>query len=145
MAEHCWARHCLFGVGRQRRGRGAEVSAGGGDMTSKLEPVTRGGAGDVEPSTTIAGPACALARVTRFSFAIRYATTEKARAKRAAAVADHLDGVPGAVVTDEWADGKLLRLTVHVWPPLRADTATRVAEGCPEYVPDTVHVSVPAR
>ena len=43
-------------------------------MTSKLEPVTRGGAGDVEPSTTIAGPACALARVTRFGFAIKYAT-----------------------------------------------------------------------
>ena len=114
-------------------------------MTSKLEPVTRGGAGDVETSTTIAGPACALARVTRFGFAIKYATSQSTRAKRVAAVADHLDGVPGAVVTDEWADGKLLRLTVHVWPPLRADTATRVAEGCPEYVPDTVHVSVPAR
>jgi hypothetical protein len=55
-------------------------------------------------------------------------------------VADHLDGVRGAVVTDEWADGKLLRLTIHVWPPLRADAATRVAEGCPEYAPDTVLV-----
>ena len=109
-------------------------------MTSKLEPVTRGGAGDVETSTTIAGPACALALVTRFSFAIRYATNNSTRAKRAAAVADHLEDVPGAVVTDEWVDGKLLRLTIHVWPPLRADAATRVAEGCPEYVPDTVLV-----
>lgn len=114
-------------------------------MTSEPNRVTRGGAGDVEPSTTIAGPACALARVTRFGFAIKYATNPSTRAKRAAAVADHLDGVPGAVVTDEWADGKLLRLTIHVWPPLRADTATRVAEGCPEYAVDTVHVSVPAR
>ncbi len=94
----------------------------------------------MEPSTTIAGPACALARVTRFSFAIRYATNTSTRAKRAAAVADHLDSVRGAVVTDEWADGKLLRLTIYVWPPLRADAATRVAEGCPEYVPDTVLV-----
>ena len=114
-------------------------------MKNELEPVTRGGAGDVEPSTTIAGPACALARVTRFSFAIRYATTEKARAKRAAAVAEHLEGVPGAVVTDEWADGKLVWLTIHAWPPLRADAATRVAESCPEYVPDSVQVTVPVR
>jgi hypothetical protein len=114
-------------------------------MTSNPEPVTRGGAGDVEPSTTIAGPACALALVNRFSFAIRHATTVKARAKRAAAVAEHLEGVPGAVVTDEWADGRLLWLTIHAWPPLRADAATRVAEGCPEYVPDSVQVTVPAR
>jgi len=114
-------------------------------MTSKLEPVTRGGAGGVEPSTTIAGPACALARVSRFSFAIRYATTEKARASRAAAVAEHLEEVPGAVVTDEWVDGKVLWLTVYVWPPLRADAATRVAAGCPEYVPDSVQVTVPVR
>jgi hypothetical protein len=109
-------------------------------MIVSHNPGQRGGAGDVEPSTTIAGPACALARITRFSFAIRYATTTSTRSKRAAAVADHLDAVRGAVVTDERADGKLLRLTVHVWPPLRADAATRVAEGCPEYVPDTVLV-----
>jgi len=109
-------------------------------MIVSHNPGQRGGAGDVETSTTIAGPACALALVTRFSFAIRYATTTSTRAKRAAAVADHLDSVPGAVVSDEWADGKLLRLTVHVWPPLRADAATRVAECCPEYVPDTVLV-----
>jgi len=64
------------------------------------DPGQRGGAGDVEPSTTIAGPACALARITRFSFAIRYATTTSSRAKRAAAVAEHLDAVLGAVVTE---------------------------------------------
>ena len=109
------------------------------------DPGQRGGAGDVEPSTTIAGPACALARITRFSFAIRYATTTSTRAKRAAAVADHLDAVPGAVVTDEWPDGKVLWLTIHAWPPLRADAATRVAEGCPEYAPDSVQVTVPVR
>ena len=106
-------------------------------MTIKLEPVTRGGAGDVETSTTTAGPACGCRLVTRFTFAIRWAKSRGARAKRAAAVAEHLEGVPGAVVVVERAEGALLWLTVAVWPPLRADEAERVAEGCPEGVVGT--------
>jgi hypothetical protein len=44
---------------------------------------------------------------------------------------------PSAVVVEERADGARLHLTVAVWPPLRADEAERVAEGCPESVAGT--------
>jgi hypothetical protein len=103
-------------------------------MQSTLEPVTRGGAGGSSRLTsgTTAGPACAHQRVTRFTFAIRWAKSRAARAKRAAAVAEHLEEVPGAVVVEERAEGARLWLTVAVWPPLRADDAERVAEGCPD-------------
>jgi hypothetical protein len=45
-------------------------------------------------------------------------------------VAEHLEEVPGAVVIEEQCEGAMLHLTVAVWPPLRADEAERVAEGC---------------
>jgi hypothetical protein len=45
-------------------------------------------------------------------------------------VAEHLEEVPGAVVIEEQREGARLWLTVAVWPPLRADEAERVAEGC---------------
>jgi len=108
-------------------------------MQSTLEPVQRGGAGGVSRLTsgTTAGPACAHQRVTRFTFAIRWAKSRAARAKRAAAVAEHLEEVPGAVVVEERAEGAMLWLTVAVWPPLQVDEAERVAEGCPEGVAGT--------
>lgn len=113
-------------------------------VMTTTNPGQRGGAGVVDrTSTTDAGPACALERVTRITFAIRLAKTPATKAKRAAAVADHLDAVPGAVVTDEQADGERLWLTVRVWPPLRAGQAMRVAEGCPEYVKGTFAVAGP--
>lgn len=107
------------------------------------EPVQRGGAGVVNRHTsgTIAGPASAPDRVTRFTFAIRLAKSSKTKAKRAAAVAEHLDAVPGAVVIEEDADGDRLWLAVAVWPPLRAADAMRAAEGCPEYVAGTAGVA----
>jgi hypothetical protein len=52
-------------------------------------------------------------------------------------MAEHLEEVPGAVVVEERAEGAMLHLTVAVWPPLRADEAERVAEGCPEGVAGT--------
>lgn len=100
-------------------------------------PGKRGGAGDVGTSITVAGPACAPERVMQLTFAIRLAKTSKTNAKRAAAVVEHLDAVPGAVVTDERDEGSRLWLTVHVWPPLRLGEAMRLAEGCPEYVKGT--------
>jgi hypothetical protein len=42
-----------------------------------------------------------------------------------------------AVVVEERAEGAILWVTVAVWPPLRADEAERVAEGCPEGVKGT--------
>ena len=47
-------------------------------------------------------------------------------------MAEHLEEVPGAVVIEEQREGAMLHLTVAVWPPLRADEAERVAEGCPD-------------
>lgn len=107
------------------------------------EPVQRGGAGVVNRHTsgTIAGPASAPERVTRFTFAIRLARSRSTKAKRAAAVAEHLDGVPGSVVIEEQAEGERLWLVVAVWPPLRAADAMRAAEGCPEYVAGTAGVA----
>ena len=49
-------------------------------------------------------------------------------------MAEHLEETPGAVVIEERAEGARLHLPVAVWPPLRADEAERVAEGCPEGV-----------
>ena len=102
----------------------------------KLEPVTRGGAGGVSRLTsgTTAGPACAHQRVTRFTFAVRWPSGAKSQRKRAAAMAEHLEEVPGAVVIEEQREGAMLHLTVAVWPPLRADEAERVLEGCPDSV-----------
>ncbi len=107
-------------------------------MTIKLEPVTRGGAGGADRTSTVtAGPACAHQRVTRFTFAVRWPSGAKSQRKRAAAMAEHLEETPGAVVTEERAEGAMLHLTVAVWPPLRADEAERVAEGCPDGVART--------
>jgi hypothetical protein len=52
-------------------------------------------------------------------------------------MAEHLEEVPGAVVIKEQREGARLWLTVAVWPPLRADEAERVAEGCPSGVAGT--------
>jgi len=107
-------------------------------VTSKLEPVMRGGAGGADRTSTVtAGPACAHQRVTRFTFAVRWPSVPKSQRKRAAAMAEHLEEVPGAVVIEEQRQGARLWLTVAVWPPLRADEAERVAEGCPEGVTGT--------
>ena len=107
-------------------------------MTIKLEPVTRGGAGGADRTSTVtAGPACAHQRVTRFTFAVRWPSGAKSQRKRAAAMAEHLEEVPGAVVIEEQREGAMLHLTVAVWPPLRADEAERVAEACPEGVAGT--------
>lgn len=107
-----------------------------------LEPVQRGGAGVADSSSgATAGPASAHRLVTRFTFAIKKLPAKgKARAKRAAAVAGHLDAVPGAVVIDEQADGDVLRLTVAVWPALRPAAVEAVAVGCPGYVAGTFEV-----
>jgi hypothetical protein len=60
-------------------------------VTSKLEPVMRGGAGGADRTSTVtAGPACAHQRVTRFTFAVRWPSGSKSQGKRAAAVAEHL-------------------------------------------------------
>jgi len=40
-------------------------------------------------------------------------------------------------VIEEQREGARLWLTVAVWPPLRADEAERVAEGCPKGVVGT--------
>jgi hypothetical protein len=98
-------------------------------LGAQVKPVQRGGAGGADRTFTVtAGPACAHQRVTRFTFAIRWAKSRAARAKRAAAVAEHLEEVPGAVVVEERAEGARLHLTVAVWPPLRADEAERVID-----------------
>lgn len=104
---------------------------------STLNPGKRGGAGDVDTSTTVAGPACAPPRVSRLTFAIRRASGAKTMVKRAAAAVEHLDGTPGAVVVEEYADGNRLWLIVAVWPPLKAAEGERLAAGCPDYVSGT--------
>ena len=104
-------------------------------MTSKLEPVMRGGAGGADRTSTVtAGPDCAHQRVTRFTFAVRWPSGPKSQRKRAAAMAERLEEVPEAVVIEEQREAAMLWLTVAVWPPLRAraDEAERVAEGCPD-------------
>ncbi len=92
-------------------------------------------------SGTAAGPACAPGTITAFTFGIRRASQGKTQTKRAAAAADHLESVPGAVVIAEQAEGRVLRLTVAVCPPMRADQAARLAEACPEYVPGSFTVA----
>ena len=72
--------------------------------------------------------------MTRFTCAVRWPSGAKSQRKRAAAMAEHLEETPGAVVIEERVEGARLYLTVAVWPPLRADEAERVAEGCPEGV-----------
>ena len=111
------------------------------------EPVLRGGAGVVSRHTSgmTAGPASAHGLVSRFTFAIRRARMSKTQARRAAAVADHLDNVPGAVVIEERVEGDRLWLVVAVQPPLRAVDAVRVAEGCPEYVAGVCAIQRPRR
>jgi hypothetical protein len=53
-------------------------------------------------------------------------------------VAEHLEETTGAVVIEEQRQGARLWLTVAVWPPLRADEAERVADGCPDGTERTV-------
>jgi hypothetical protein len=102
----------------------------------------RGGAGVVSRHTsgTTVGPARAPELVNLLSFAVRRARVHKTQAKRAAAVAEYLDNVSGAVVIAERAVGDVLRLTVAIWPPLRASNAEQMAEGCPEYVAGSFEV-----
>ncbi len=85
-----------------------------------------------------AHPACVPEQATRLTFAIRPGKSPTVQAKRAAAVAEHLDDVPGAVIIDEWPDAGRLFVSVAVWPPLRADDARRVAETSPEFAAGTV-------
>lgn len=110
-------------------------------MTSKVEPVTRGGAGGADRTSTVtAGPACAHQPVQRFTFAVRWPKGTRAQARRAAAVAEHLDAEPGAVVADEWENEGRLFITVAVQPKVTLGDAMRIVKGCPESVADTLAV-----
>ena len=105
------------------------------------EPVQRGGAGGaVSTSTVTAGPACARQSVSRFKFAVRWASGPKTQRKQAAAVAEHLDAEPGAVVVAERADAGRLWLTVAVVPAMTLREAGRIARCCPDYVDQTFAV-----
>lgn len=107
-----------------------------------MKPVQRGGAGGVDRLTsgTTAGPASAHRIVSRLAWAVSWPPAAKSRRKRAAAVADHIDAHRGAFVADEWHDGGRLWLSVVVHPPITLAEASRMAEGCPEYVPGTFKV-----
>lgn len=107
-----------------------------------MKPVQRGGAGGVDRFTsgTTAGPASAHRIVSRLAWAVSWPPGPKARRKRAAAVADHIDAHGGTVVADEWHDGGKLWLSVAVHPPITLAEASRMAKGCPEYVADSIHV-----
>lgn len=94
----------------------------------------RGGAGVVSHLHTTSGPASAPRIVSRFTFAVRLARMAKTRAKRAAAVADHLEALTGAVVIAERPDCDRLWLTVAVPLPVTVLQAQTLAETCPEYV-----------
>ncbi len=88
-------------------------------------------------SSTTAGPTSAPGVVTAFTFAVTLGKTAGTRAKRAAEVAEHIEGTPGAVVAGERQDGERSWLTVVVQPPVQMAEAKRLAEGCPRCVAGT--------